>query len=765
MLHPLYMKPGTTVQLPELAAAFGGKVMQFLVEGCYPGGMGLCLRIRPSGFDQSFALKAPRPDLLCMETAREFEDELRIWLKASCCTLVADALAVVRVNECPAVLSPWYTGGDLSRSLARLDRLTCIRTLIRVVRALDWVHKNLGVIHRDLKPLNILMDAGDRAYVSDWGLAKPVDAYLATAKAGVQINDARHKQSDAGQICGTIYYASPEQILAKEAPGIQSDMYALGCIMYEMETGHVPFPSAKTQDVVAQHLFSRPKALAGLFRQSRLGLGRIAMRCLEKDPRRRFASYMELESELRKLLRTGHALSTEDEATLRRERHVLGCSPEITPTVGQQSATQPYFLCDLHDVEPFLGQANDLMACGKYRDAIPILKQLWIPEVLPPFWSPVHCVGCNLARCYSSISDHTSALAMFSTLAQTEDKPPEYYVNHSLAALRNGDFHAALNLVREGLTRFPDDPDLLGNATIAAAAIEQFDEACHYSALRLAIRRDFHSLEEAASLHHQLAERIEWKDLPKAAEHAAKAIALAQEAAVLAPHQKHVLLTAANGFLWFKRFGDASNLYRHVAECGAHQTTTEIAILGLGETLVGSGLHEESYRFCSKWLPQLRGPSVVGEMLALKLETAVFQLWGHDSLDSDMLTSVKADIEDLLLGTKDEIRENPRCDYLRARVAALQGRHDQARELFRVLLSRFDYGGVYEYVRFALHTRQFDEALCWCRRLVEEFPWRAGAYDLASTVADACGATEDAARFKQQGDAVFADDKRIRGLA
>ena len=130
-------------------------------------------------------------------------------------------------------------GGTLAERIARgpLEPGEVMAILTQVAGALDYAHAR-GVIHRDIKPQNILFDAGGDAYLSDFGIAQP----------GTQAAD-----QDAQGFTGTVAYASPEQCRGEELTPA-SDLYALGVLVYEMLTGSLPFQGSTPLAVMRQHL-------------------------------------------------------------------------------------------------------------------------------------------------------------------------------------------------------------------------------------------------------------------------------------------------------------------------------------------------------------------------------------------------------------------------------------------------------------------------------------------------------------------------------
>ncbi len=134
----------------------------------------------------------------------------------------------------------------------RLDPADAIGILAQVASALDAAHAR-GLVHRDVKPSNVLLDTGarpdgsDHVYLADFGLTKQVSDRTATG--------------DAGPLLGTIDYVAPEQIAGEEIDG-RADVYSLGCVLYECLTAQPPFRRDSELAVVFAHLDAEPPALS-----------------------------------------------------------------------------------------------------------------------------------------------------------------------------------------------------------------------------------------------------------------------------------------------------------------------------------------------------------------------------------------------------------------------------------------------------------------------------------------------------------------------
>jgi serine/threonine-protein kinase len=145
---------------------------------------------------------------------------------------------------------PFVAGESLRSLLNRAGALELPRVHLiarQLADAIDYAHSQ-NVIHRDIKPENILLD-GDRALICDFGLARAID------------QSATEPISSSGLILGTPAYMSPEQIMGADDIDGRCDIYALGCVLYEMLTGEVPFSGPTAQAIGARHLRERPRSI------------------------------------------------------------------------------------------------------------------------------------------------------------------------------------------------------------------------------------------------------------------------------------------------------------------------------------------------------------------------------------------------------------------------------------------------------------------------------------------------------------------------
>jgi len=170
---------------------------------------------------------------------------------------------------------------------------------IAMADALAAAHEK-GVIHRDLKPANVMLTRDGRLKVLDFGLAK-----LATSESNLDLTNAATMTtpvSDAGQVVGTVPYMAPEQVRG-ESVDARTDLFALGVVLYELASGKRPFEGKTHADISSAILRDAPKPLRALRSELPPDLGRIVGRCLEKNPRERFQTALDVSNELRGLRR------------------------------------------------------------------------------------------------------------------------------------------------------------------------------------------------------------------------------------------------------------------------------------------------------------------------------------------------------------------------------------------------------------------------------------------------------------------------------
>jgi serine/threonine protein kinase len=246
------------------------------------GGMGAVYKAYDRELDRTVALKLVRPGLADNPTAvQRFKQELLLASKIT----HKNVLRIHDLGEFGGtrfISMALIEGEDLHHLLTRLGKLPLERALTiarQLCAGLDAAHSE-GVVHRDLKPQNILLDSEEHAYISDFGLSKSFESDLTG-------------MTRSGEMLGTPRYMAPEQVKGGKIDN-RADLYALGLILYEMVTGDIPFQADSTVQFIYKHVHEQPRDPRELNKEVPEWLARVIMKCLEKDPGARYASASEI---------------------------------------------------------------------------------------------------------------------------------------------------------------------------------------------------------------------------------------------------------------------------------------------------------------------------------------------------------------------------------------------------------------------------------------------------------------------------------------
>jgi tetratricopeptide (TPR) repeat protein len=250
------------------------------------GGMAVVYLARDLPHNRHVALKVLRPELTAQIGAERFLREIQIEASLQHPHIlplydsgVADGL--------PYYTMPYVDGGTLRQRLQRETQLPLpeiVRITEQVALGLSYAHRH-SVVHRDVKPENIMLEDG-QALVADFGIAR------ALSEAG------EDRLTTAGVTVGTPTYMSPEQAAGAGQVDARSDVYALGCVVYEMLSGDPPFTGSTPQAVMARQVSERPPSLSVVRPQTPKGVQEVVEHALAKVPADRYPSVEAFSAEL-----------------------------------------------------------------------------------------------------------------------------------------------------------------------------------------------------------------------------------------------------------------------------------------------------------------------------------------------------------------------------------------------------------------------------------------------------------------------------------
>ena len=279
----------STIEAPKeeltTGSTFAGRYQ--IIEELGKGGMGKVYKVHDTKIKEKIALKLIKPEIAKdKKTIERFSNELRLARKIRHKN-VCQMFDLGEEKGTQFITMEYVSGEDLRSSIRRFGQLPIGKSISianQICEGLAEAHRQ-GVVHRDLKSNNIMIDKEGNVRIMDFGIARSLEAKGITA---------------AGVMIGTPEYMSPEQVEGKDVDQ-RSDVYSLGIVLYEMVTGRVPFEGDTPFTVGVKHKSETPKDPKELNSQISEDLSLIILRCLEKEKEKRYQSAGELRSELKSI--------------------------------------------------------------------------------------------------------------------------------------------------------------------------------------------------------------------------------------------------------------------------------------------------------------------------------------------------------------------------------------------------------------------------------------------------------------------------------
>jgi serine/threonine-protein kinase len=295
--------------LERLRAALAGRYT--IVREVGAGGMATVYLAEDTKHHRKVALKVMKPELAATMGSTRFLREIQTAAQLQ----HPHILPLHDSGEADGFLyfvMPFVEGESLRAKLARGGELPvgeAVRVLRDVVDALSHAHAQ-GVVHRDVKPDNVLL-SGRHALVTDFGVAKAVSEAT-----------GRNTITTVGVALGTPTYMAPEQAAADPSIDARADLYAVGCLAYELLTGQPPFRGESAQRILAAHVTEAPTPVTARRSAVPAALNAVVMRCLEKKPADRWQTADELLAQIEQFLTPSGGITPTDTRPLSGVRPV-----------------------------------------------------------------------------------------------------------------------------------------------------------------------------------------------------------------------------------------------------------------------------------------------------------------------------------------------------------------------------------------------------------------------------------------------------------
>ena len=423
-------------------------------------------------------------------------------------------------------------------------------------------------------------------------------------------------------------------------------------------------------------------------------------------------------------------------------------------------------LLDFNEITPYLGEAENLMALGRFREAEVLLRPMYVPGMITgSTWHLGHSSAMAYASCLQHLDGRLDeALEIYVALNPAQEKIAEFYVNYSLALLRASQWVDAKRVCQRGLAHFPDDLDLLGNYTISLKNSGDIEEAHRVAMRRLSMRRDVHSIEEVVAVLTEQRNRLRDYNLPQAISLAETQYSLIKEGLTLNPLYPSLRITE----IQFLRFAHAQD--KALEACQAvmdeeqiHSTYRQLAFLEMVEEIGQS----EHFKNALEMIDKVESEESFTTGFKAGQERLFFTKWQifadrymigiHNESGERIIVS---QVVDYFLAKKDEEYPYP---VMTARVLEWMGHIGEAEELLRGAISDSkDSRHARKELAFLLRRDgRFREAISEANNLVETAPWRSESYDVLNHVANAASDSRLANDSKKRGDQTFAKEKEL----
>ena len=453
------------------------------------GGMGIVYIAFDSEWNQIFAIKTFQDKYLRDEDAIDrFMNEAETWVNLERHTNIVFANFVQKIEGKPCIFLEYIDGGDLSHYIGRLDIPHGLDFAIQLCNGMDYACRQLGVIHRDIKPQNAMITAEGVLKVTDFGLVKALGQRMTAEELG-------QGSPIVSRGMGTLAYMPPEQFPEEIQRGFhfplrevttRSDIYSFGVTFYQALTGSLPLATI-------EHIFTqKPTNPANLNPSIPRQLDLLLMKCLEKDPARRYGSFEELRGELIEIY---HALP--EEQRVFGERYVVKGKKEPLTAIdwGNKGVSldalgkpQEAIACydrvleiDPRDAGAWSNKGVALGTLGRYDEAIACLdRALEIDPRDAKAWSNKGLALRNLGR-------HKEVIACLDRALEIDPGYAEAWSNKGVTLGALGRRNEAITSYDRALEIDPRSTIAWSNKGLALGALGRYQEAmdCHDRALEI----------------------------------------------------------------------------------------------------------------------------------------------------------------------------------------------------------------------------------------------------------------------------------------
>jgi len=446
--------------------------------GCFIRGRHEVLTVRRGGmsfvhvcFDhvqgRPYAVKTLKQALLDVPGVREaFLREAELWVSMDRHPHIVEADFVQVIDEQPAIFLEYVDGGSVSGLLREraLPIARAVEIALQVCDALQHAHLSAKIIHRDVKPSNILLTKDGAARVTDFGLAHAADDVPVFG--------------EKSRIFGTPQYMAPEQFTPGAEIDARADIYAFGCTLYEMLTRQWPFRGASGAEFKVKHETEPPPDPRAHNRALRPELVEIIHRCMAKSPQDRYRSFAEVSAALSEMYRelTGKQRERATAASGMSAEQWTAKGASLAQLGKHEEAVAAFdraIQIDQELPQAWTGKAEALRALNRPREALVCCYRALSRDP--------HSIAAHNTRglCYAALGEHDRALDDFDRAIALDPNQREVWHNRGLSLEAKGDYDGAIECFDHALAIDSGTTQSWLSKALCLLAKGDYQEAAH----------------------------------------------------------------------------------------------------------------------------------------------------------------------------------------------------------------------------------------------------------------------------------------------
>jgi tetratricopeptide (TPR) repeat protein len=435
---------------------------------------------------------------------------------------------------------------------------------------------------------------------------------------------------------------------------------------------------------------------------------------------------------------------------------------------GRRSKDWQHAVIDMGKYEPFLHEADTLVALGEWRKAANILEGLFAPEDIQP--NPdfpfLQAIAISYATCLLNLGNTVEAVQVLETLSTAKVKPAEFFVNYSNTLNHARSYRKAEAVAREGLRLFPFDKDILGNLTISLWNQGKLSQACETATQRLKLGKDVHSLDEMAIVLLGIGRDARDADYPSAVKNYADALSYLRQAKVMNPRYLDGRFNLARTWFVLEEYARSAGELNDIvgSKLPLPPAYLELWALQKAECMDRTAMFDECRRFCDDWLRKLpnsillkriRAESMTDYFIGIGKEKDGIRLVEREALE--FFTDVAAQADR---------RKATDLIYL-ARIKEWMGDVEEAFALFDEAEKLASNEWETPYCRALCYWRlkDFESALLWANKACARGPWNPKSYVVLSTICKSKGAEREAQEYERKADSIGSKREQLRKSA